>query len=132
MTNSRGADRGDIVLGWLAKVVVSLSVLGVLGFDGISLLHARVSVSDSADQAAIAARDAWQDTKNAQRAYAEAQSTATHAGGTVPAKGVVIEADGTVSVVVHKTARTFVLRHLGSRLNGPAHVTGHGRAHVVK
>lgn len=126
----RAADRGDIVLGWLTKVVVTLSVLGVLGFDGISLLQARVRVADTADNAALAARDAWQDTHNGQLAYAAAESTAAESGDTVPVKGVVIEPDGAVSVEVNGTASTFVLRHI-SKLKKLANVTGRGRARPV-
>lgn len=124
----RAADRGDIVLGWLAKLVVALSVLGAISFDGISLLHARVSVADTADHAAVAARDAWLDTKNVEFAYTAAQSTAKDAGGTVPANGMVIEPDGSVRVTVQQTAPTFMLRHVG-KLKNAAHVTGHGQAH---
>lgn len=123
----RAADRGDIVLGWLAKLVVALSVLGAIGFDGISLLHARVSVADIAGHAAVAARDAWQETKNADFAYAAAQRTAKDAGGTIPVQGMVIELDGSVRVTVERTAPTFMLRHVG-KLKNAAHVTGHGQA----
>lgn len=124
----RAADRGDIVMSWLAKVVVSLSVLGAISFDGISLLHTHVAVADTADHAAVAARDAYQDTKNVAFALAAARSTATEAGGTVPDKGMVITPDGSVRVTVEKTAPTFMLRHLGS-LRDTAHVVGHGQAH---
>jgi len=126
----RAADRGDIVLGWLTKVSLVLALLGVVGFDGLSLVQARVSVVDTAEHAAVAARDSWQDTHNVQLAYAEAQSVAAKSGGTVPAQEMVIEPDGTVRLVVHKTARTFVLRHL-SKLNTVTNVTGHGRAQPV-
>ncbi len=126
----RAADRGDIVLGWLARVVAILSLLGVLGYDGISLLHARVSVADTADQAAVAARDAWQDTRNAQLAAAAANSVVAESGATIADKGVVIERDGTWRVRVHKTAPTFVLRHLGG-LAAVADVTSEGRARPV-
>lgn len=126
----RAADRGDIVLGWLTKVVVALSVVGVLGFDGISLLHARVSADDSAVQAAIAARDGWQNTQDAQFAFAQAQSSASETGVTLYVKDMVIEPDGTVRVVVHKKAKTFFLRHVG-KLDSIADITGHGRARPV-
>jgi len=126
----RAADRGGIVLGWLAKVAVGLSVLGVVGFDGISLLQARVSAADTADHAAVAARDAYQQTKNVEIAYAAAQSTAQDAGANVPVKGMFIEPDGSVRVTVERTAPTFMLRHVG-KLKNAAHVTGHGQAPPV-
>lgn len=123
----RAADRGDIVLGWLTKVIVVLAILGVVGFDGIALLHTRVSAADTADHAAVEARDTWQETKNAEMAYAAAVATAKAGGATIPVNGVVIKGDGTVLVEVHQTAHTFLLRHV-SRLKSVANVTGHGRA----
>lgn len=124
----RAGDRGDIVMGWLTKVVVVLAVLGTISFDGFSLLHARFTVADTADDAAVAARDAYQGSKNVDLAFAAAQTTANEAGGSVPVKGMVIEPDGSVRVTVKQTAPTFMLRHVG-KLKNTANVTGHGQAH---
>jgi hypothetical protein len=41
-------DAGNIVVGWLAKLVVVFSVLGVLAFDGVSMGIAELAVTDSA------------------------------------------------------------------------------------
>jgi len=49
------SDRGDIVLGWLTKLVVTLSLLGVVGFDLISLASARFQGEDHA-QSVVRAR----------------------------------------------------------------------------
>lgn len=130
MRNIRAADSGAIVWGWLARIVTGLSVVGVLGFDGISVIHAHVSAADSAHLAALAASDAWHDTQNAQVAFTKAQAIAHETGGTMSVKDMVIESDGTVRVAVHKTANTFVLRHVG-KLESMANVTGHGRARLL-
>src|SRR5438552_3888444 len=55
-------DRGDIVLGWLTKLIVVLGVLGLLGFDAISLVQSRFQASDRATTAASAAADSYKAT----------------------------------------------------------------------
>ncbi len=113
MKSPIAADRGDIVLGWLAKVAVVLSVLGVLGFDGASLAHTGFTTSDTAAHAASEANDVWNTSKDVQAAYAAAEVMAGASGGTVPKKTFSIDADGTVNLQVRATAPTFVLRHIG-------------------
>ncbi|MGB9376876.1 MAG: hypothetical protein WCB04_05100 [Mycobacteriales bacterium] len=127
MKKSRGNDRGDVVLGWLAKVAVGLTILGIIGFDGIALLHTQFTVSDTANQAAVAASHTWQDTKDTKATFASAEAVAAEAGATVPTKGIEIAADGSVRVTLHETAHTFLLSHLGG-LKSFADLTGHGTA----
>lgn len=113
MSSRSAADRGDVVLGWLTKVSVGLAVLGVLGYDGVSVLHTGFNAADAADHAAGNANDSWVAHKDVQAAYAAAQATASAGGGTVPKQSFAIEADGTVRLQVRETAPTFVLRHIG-------------------
>jgi len=120
-------DRGDIVLGWLTRLVVILSVLGVLGYDAVSVIYAQVSAADTADQAAQSASDSWTAHKNIQSAYSAAEVTAEGAGATVPPSSLVVDPDGTVHLSVRKTATTFVLHYLGS-LQKVATATRAGRA----
>lgn len=130
MRSPTAADRGDVVLGWLAKVVVVLSVLGVLGFDGASLLHTGFTASDTAAHAASDAVDVWTSSKDVQAAYAAAEVTAGRSGGTVPKKTFAIDADGTVHLQVRATAPTFVLRHIGP-IKHYAVITSSGSARSV-
>jgi len=50
-------DVGDIVVGWLVRVVASVAVVGVLLFDAVSIAAAKMSVTDQASMAARAASD---------------------------------------------------------------------------
>jgi len=117
-------------MGWLAKVAIVLSVLGIIGFDGASLLHTQFTTSDTAARAASEAVDAWTNSKDVQAAYAAAEVSASESGGTVPKKTFAIDADGTVQLEVRATAPTFVLRHIGP-LKHFAVITSSGTARSV-
>jgi Tfp pilus assembly protein PilV len=106
-------DRGDIVLGWLTRVVIVLSVLGVLGYDVVSVIYTQVSAADVASQAAQAAGDSWSARKDIEAAYDAAELTAEGEGGTVPRSSMSIDPSGTVKLSVVKTAPTFVLQYTG-------------------
>jgi len=108
------ADRGDIVLGWVTRLVVVFAMLGILGYDAISVIYAQLSAADAADQAAQSASDSWTARRDVQAAYGAAELTAEGAGGTVPPKSLSIDPDGNVHLSVSKTAPTFVLQYFGS------------------
>lgn len=127
MESAAPVERGDIVMAWLIKLAAVLSVAGVLGYDGFSLLHVRVSSADAADHAASAASDVWAHSNDVRAAYASAEASAVEAGGTVPTKSFAIDPDGTVHLAVHETAPTFLLRHLGP-LKHWASITSQGMA----
>jgi hypothetical protein len=107
-------DTGDIVLGWLTKLVVVLSVVGLIAFDGISIATARLSVEDQATAAAREASRAFQQTRNVQAAYDTAVATAVEADplNAVPPGAFRAQQDGTVTLVVQRTATTLVLQHI--------------------
>lgn len=107
-------DTGGIVLGWLTKLVVALSAAGLVAFDGISIATARLSVEDQAAAAAREASRTFQQTRNVQAAYDTAVSTAIEADplNQVPPATFKAQPDGTVTVVVQRTATTLVLRYI--------------------
>jgi hypothetical protein len=107
----RSDDRGDIVLGWLTKLVVALGLLGILGFDAISLVQARVQAADHATTAASAAADEYRSTHDVQKAYNVASAIV---GGldTIETKTFRVDADGRVTLRVHHEATTLVVRHI--------------------
>jgi len=109
-------DDGDIIGSWLIKVALTLAVLGVIAFDGISVLSTNVTLEDTAFGSARAATDATQDNRNVQLAYDRAQAFASEQNllNTVDPTSVRFGADGSVTVTVTRTATTLVLQHLGS------------------
>jgi hypothetical protein len=101
-------DRGDIVLGWLTKLVVIIGLLGLVGFDGVSLVQARFQAADRATRAAEAASDSYATAKDVQAAFDAAYAT-TVDGDVIETKTFAIAPDGTVRLRLHHTATTLLL-----------------------
>lgn len=112
---ARPGDRGAIVLGWLVKLVLGLSVVGTLAFDGLSIASATVTLQDQASAAARAGADVLQQTPTAQAAFDAATVAAVEADGanTLAPADVQVGGDGTVTLTLRRTTPTVVLRHIG-------------------
>ena len=107
-------DRGDIVVGWLTRIVVVLAVVGVIAFDALSVAAGAVGTADDADTAALAARDTWEQTHDVQQAYnAAVESLSDKADDTVLANSFAIDDKGTVRLKVRRTVTTLVLHRIG-------------------
>ena len=108
-----GGDRGDIVIGWLTKIVVVLGVAGLVLFDAISVGSTAVSLSDQGQYAAREASVVWQQTDSVQEAYdaAVAAAVSQNSENVVDPKSFRIDADDTVHLSVGRTATTVVLHH---------------------
>ena len=119
-------DRGDIVLGWLTKLVVIIGLLGLVGFDGVSLAQARFQAADRATTAADAAADSFATTKTLQTAFNAAYAT-TRDGDVIETKTFTVEPDGTVRLRLHHTATTLLL-HRVKALQHYADAVGSGTA----
>jgi hypothetical protein len=98
-----------MVTGWFTRVVVTLAIIGVLAFDGLSVVAAHFGASDDAQTAAQAASTA-SEKPGGNTAAAAAQQSLSH-GETVVPGSLQIGADGTVRLRVRRTARS-VLLHL--------------------
>jgi hypothetical protein len=110
-----GGDRraGFIVIGWLTRIVISLSVIGVFTFDALSVGSASLTVSDAANGTAIAARDVYNNNpNNRDSAYAAAERFADSHGVVLIPSNFTISNDGRVTVTVTKVAHTVVLEHI--------------------
>lgn len=107
-------DAGDVVVGWLVKLVAVFSVVGVLAFDGVSLGAAELAVTDTAVAAARAAGLELGSGATAQQAYDAAQAAASEDDGLneVPVEDFVVAADKSVTLLVRRTAPTMVLHHI--------------------
>ncbi|MDT7548753.1 MAG: hypothetical protein QOE84_1147 [Actinomycetota bacterium] len=120
-------DRGDVVLGWLSKLVVVLGLLGLVAFDGISLAQARFQAADHATTAASAAADDYKANHNLQKAYNAAFATVS-GNDTIETKTFQVATDGTVTLRLHHEATTLVLNHIGPLKHwADAVETGEGR-----
>lgn len=108
------SDRGDIVLGWLTKLVATLAVLGVLGFDLLSLATARFQAEDHAQSAVRAASSAYRSTPSVQAAYDAAVAEVAPQGDTVDAASFQVGPDGRVTLTLHRTAATMLVDKVGA------------------
>jgi hypothetical protein len=124
------SERGDIVLHWIVKLTVVLGVVGLLGFDSVAFLSAKVSTSDLASQSAMSASDSWAAQHDIRAAYDAAAQTARESGGTALTSSFRIDPDGTAHVTVRKEASTVMLRRIKA-LRHYGVVTGSGEARSV-
>lgn len=102
-------ERGDILLGWFVRIVTFLLLLGIVGFELISLLTARVQGADTADQIAVAAADAFAPKKSEKAAYAAAEAAAIELKAELIPDQFVVTEDGSVDLKVRKVATTLFL-----------------------
>ncbi len=115
MANAAGPgarDGGDIILGWLTKLVIGISFTGIVAFDGVSIGVAHVSAVDDANSAALAASRAWQTSHDANRALQAAEQTAAEHGETVVENSLRFDSDGTAHVDVRREATTLIVHHI--------------------
>ncbi len=107
-------ERGDIISSWLIKLTVTLALLGVVAYDGLSLLTTEIGLSDQAASSARAAVEAV-ETGGIQKAYPAAQTRALeqNVSNDVAPADVQVLRDGSVTVTVHRTAITLILHRLG-------------------
>ena len=102
-------DRGDVILGWLTKLIVLVSLLGVVGFDAVTLGAAPFTTEDHAQTAARAAGEAYRATPNPQTAYDAALESIVTTGDTIDAPTFAVAPDGSVTLTVrHETATLLV------------------------
>ncbi len=106
-------DRGDIVLGWLTKLAVTLAVLGVVGFDAVSLGAARFQAEDHAQAALRAANDSWKSSKDLQAAYDAALAEVADDGDSIDPQTFTATPDGALTLTLHRTASTMLVEKIG-------------------
>lgn len=124
-------ERGDIILGWLTKLVIGISLVGVVAFDGVSIGVAHVSTVDDANSAALAASHAWQSNNHSMTiALQAAEDTAAQHGETVVDNSLTFDSDGTAHLAVQREATTLVVRHIHA-LRSWIEVTASGSGRAV-
>jgi Tfp pilus assembly protein PilX len=107
-------DRGAMRLVTLTRLVVILGIIGVLGYDTFACMSTRVSTENDAQNAAFAASQAWHNTQNIDQAYqAAVTEVANNPGETVEQTGFTVDPDGTVHLILDRTAKTIVFAHIG-------------------
>ena len=106
-------ERGDIVIGWLVKLVVSLAIVGLVAFEGGAIVVARVQADGTANDVANEAAIVYARGANADAAEKAARAEAERAGVTFISFSVVDDGRA-VAVTVEKKAKTLILHRIGS------------------
>lgn len=106
-------DRGDIILGWLTKLTASLAVVGVLGFDAVSLGAGRFQAEDHAQQAARAAVEAYSSSRDLQKAYDAAVAEVLDDGDTIETGSFTVAPTGAVTLTLVREVPTVLVEKVG-------------------
>jgi hypothetical protein len=106
-------DNGSIVIGWLTKLVVFIALAGVVLFDAVSVGTAHLGATDDANQAAFAASADYRTSHSVQSAFTAAVDSITNVNERVLRRGFVIDPDGTVHLLLERTAKTVVMHDIG-------------------
>ncbi|MGL5857255.1 MAG: hypothetical protein ACRC35_02390 [Angustibacter sp.] len=108
------SDGGDIVVGWFARVLTAMIVVGIVGFDAVSIGTAQLAVQDDAVIAARIASQMWQEGQDARPALASATEAATreNVANELDPQSLRLDADGTAYLVVRRRASTLVIKHI--------------------
>jgi hypothetical protein len=122
-TNTR--DTGLLQIGWMARLLVALAVLGVIGYDGVAVVVAHVKGEDDAQNAAQAASQAWVATHNVTGAFAAAQQAVAGGNDHILRRGFSIDSDDTVHLLLRRSATTLLMGRIGP-LKKYTVVTVHG------
>jgi hypothetical protein len=107
-------DRGDIVVGWLTKIVVAIALVGVCAFEVVSIAVTKVSTKDDATTAAFEASQNWFDNGDLQQAFDTAEAYALEHGGTVDPETFDVASDGRVTLTMRKEATSLILRRISA------------------
>lgn len=106
----RDGERGDIIAGWLLRMLVTLAVIAFVAYEIIAVGVAAVRADDAAREVARAARDAYRVEQSLDRAEAVAEEVARERDATL----VAVDEEGDVlSVTVEQRAATLVIHRVG-------------------
>ncbi|HWB71739.1 MAG TPA: hypothetical protein VG452_05935 [Egibacteraceae bacterium] len=105
------SQRGDVILNWLLKLVVGLTVAGVVLIDAGAIGINALQLQDAADQAVHAAVTSWR----ADRSSDDARRAVLDSIAEQPAVALLELAvgDGRVTVTVSRPARVLVAHRIG-------------------
>jgi len=107
----RADDSGSIVFGWLGRLTLTLTLLGVICFEVLSIVVTRVGLDDVGQTAGDRALTVYAETRNPTSAYLAADQYAASEGATLVKKSFTVSDDAT-SFKLKKTAPTLLLFRL--------------------
>jgi hypothetical protein len=110
---ARRGDRGALVIGTLAKLMILLALIGTAGYDSISLASTHITVQDDAQEAAQVGHDILVRHGTAQAAYAAVLAYCDQHGDALVADSFVVDRrHSSVTLTLRREAHTIVSSHL--------------------
>jgi hypothetical protein len=119
-------DRGDMVVGWLTRVIVVIAVVAIIGFDAIIVVQSQITVRDQASSAATAGLTSYSHDHNVETAYhaALADAQSANPADTIKPSDFRISTTGVVTVVVSRPVHTLLAHYLPMTSAKTATATG--------
>lgn len=105
-----GDETGDIVTGWLMRLVIFMAILAFLGFEVITIGMNYIGSEDASQEVARTGRSALRETRDEDRAEELAQAEAEFRD--VELVRFEVE-DDHITVVVRRTADTLITHEIG-------------------
>jgi hypothetical protein len=107
-------ERGDMVVGWLVRIVIILAVLAVIGYDAITTVQAQITVRDQASSAAVAGYDNYAWSHNVEAAYqaALADAHSSNTADVIVPSDFVVSSDGSVTLKMSRPVHTVFAHYL--------------------
>lgn len=102
-------ERGDIISSWLVQLLVLMAVIGLVGYEFLSVAITSLTLDGDAEQVADVASDEYESSEDLDRALEEATAEAERRGTAV--SDLHLE-DDWISVTVVKDAPTLVVHRI--------------------
>ena len=106
----RGDETGGIITDWLLQVVIFLAIVGLVGFEAITIAVTSVNLQDDAQDVARTAARTYKSARRLPPAREAAEELAEQREVTLVD---VTEEDGVVTVTIIKQADTLVVHNIG-------------------
>jgi len=100
-------------MGWLVKIALVLTIVGVSAFDAIACASAHLTTTDDANAAASAASADYQLSHSVQSALSAAQDAITNDSEVLDPKSFSIAPDGSASLTIERKVTTLVAYRIG-------------------
>lgn len=105
-------ERGDIISRWLVQLLVIMAVLGVLGYEGISVIMTHLALDEDGREVAASARSTYRDDRSVEDAIDAGRATAEERGIEV-LNVLEVEEPREVVFELERTANTLFLHRIG-------------------
>jgi hypothetical protein len=106
-------DAGAIVMGWLVKIALVLTIIGISAFDAIACTSAHLMTTDDANTAASAAAAEYQNSHSLQAALTAAEGAISNPSEALDPKSLAIAEDGSATVTIERKVTTLVMYRIG-------------------